>query len=138
MPTVYFEAENRKVEVPEGTTLRKAAQKAGVSVYGSVNKILNCRGFGLCGTDRVLVSPNECINPQTFLEKLSVGEGAKVRLACQTKVAGDVVVNTAPAVEFGVEMKDTVLFGMLAGVFGLLTLFAIVFMVFEMIGKPLF
>ena len=138
MPTVYFETENRKVEVPEGTTLRKAAKKAGVSVYGSVNKILNCRGFGLCGTDRILASPNECINKQTFFEKLAVGENAKVRLACQTKITGDVVVNTAPAMEYGVEMLDNVKFGLLAGVFGLLTLIAIVFMVFEMVGKPLF
>ena len=138
MPTVFFEAENRKVEVPEGTTLRKAAKKAGVSVYGSVNKVLNCRGFGLCGTDRVLVSPPECLNPQTFFEKISAGENVKVRLACQTKITGDVVVNTAPAMEFGVEMLDTVKFGLLAGIFGLLTLGAIVFMVFEMVGKPLF
>ncbi len=138
MPTVYFEAENRKVEVPEGTTLRKAAKKAGVSVYGSVNKVLNCQGFGLCGTDRVLVSPNECINQQTFREKLSVGENAKVRLACQTKVTGDVVVSTAPAMEFGVEMKDTFIFGVIAGLFGIATLIAIIFMVFEMVGKPLF
>ncbi len=138
MPTVYFEAENRKVEVPEGTTLRKAAKKAGVSVYGSVNKVLNCRGFGLCGTDRVLVSPHECINQPTFFEKLSAGENAKVRLACQTKIAGDVVVDTAPAMEFGIEMLDTFKFGLLAGVFGLLTLAAIIFMIFEMVGKPLF
>jgi ferredoxin len=138
MPTVYFEAENRKVEVPEGTTLRKAAMKAGVSVYGSVNKILNCRGFGLCGTDRVLASPQECINAQTFFEKLSVGENAKVRLACQTKISGDIVVNTAPAMEYGIEMLDNVKFGLLAGFFGLLTLIAVVFMVFEMVGKPLF
>jgi ferredoxin len=116
--------------------LREAAKKAGVSVYGCVNKVLNCRGFGLCGTDRVLVSPNECLNKQTFFEKLSAGENVKVRLACQTKITGDVVVNTAPAMEFGVEMLDTFKFGLLAGVFGLLTLAAIVFMVFEMVGKP--
>ena len=138
MPTVFFEAENRKVEVPEGTTLRKAAQKAGVSVYGSVNKLINCRGFGLCGTDRVLVSPNECINRQTFFERLSLGENAKMRLACQTKISGDVMVNTAPAAQYGVEMLDNVKFGLLAGIFGLLTLGAILFMVFEMVGSPLF
>jgi len=138
MPTVLFEAENRKVEVPEGTTLRKAAKQAGVSVYGSVNKILNCRGFGLCGTDRVLVSPKECANTPSFLERLALGEHAKARLACQTKITGDVVVSTAPALEYGVEMLDTVKFGLLAGVFGLLTLAAGVAMVFEMVGKPLF
>jgi ferredoxin len=138
MPTVFFEAENRKVEVPVGTTLRQAAQKAGVSVYGGVNKLANCRGFGLCGTDRVLAAPAECINGVTFFEKLQFGDKAKERLACQVKVQGDVVVNTAPAAEYGKVMTDTAKFIALALPFGILTLGAIIYMVFEMIGKPLF
>ena len=138
MPTVYFEAENRKVNVPEGTSLRKAAHQAGVSVYGSVNKYLNCRGFGLCGTDRITVGPAECLTRQTFREKLMLGENAKERLACQVKVKGDVTVNTAPAMSYGIEMLDTFKFGVLAAIFGILALGAVVFMVFEMIGKPLF
>ena len=138
MPTVYFETENRKVEVPEGTSLRKAAKQAGVSVYGSVNKVINCRGFGLCGTDRILVTPNECINTPTYFEKLQLGETPKARLACQVKVTGDVVVNTAPAMAYGIEMLDNVKFGALAAFFGLLTLGAVIFMIFEMVGKPLF
>jgi ferredoxin len=138
MPTVLFEAENRKVEVPAGTTIRKAAKQAGVSVYGSINKIINCRGFGLCGTDKILVSPAENISGVTFREKLQLGDKPKERLACQVKIDGDVVVNTVPAMEYGKEMLENVKFGAIAGVFGLLTLLAVVFMVFEMIGKPLF
>jgi ferredoxin len=138
MPTVYFEAENRKVEVPAGTTLRKAAKQADVSVYGSVNKLINCRGFGLCGTDRIVVTPAECVNGLTFFEKLQLGEKPKARLACQVKIDGDIVVNTAPAIEYGEVMMENVKFLALAGIFGILTLGAVVFMVFEMVGKPLF
>lgn len=138
MPTVYFEAENRKVEVPARTSLRKAAKQAGVSVYGSVNKIINCRGFGLCGTDRIAVKPGECLSAVTFFEKLQLGDAPKERLACQVKITGDVTVNTAPAMAYGLEMKENVKFGAIALFFGALTLGTVLFMVFEMIGKPLF
>ena len=138
MPTVYFEDENIKVDVPEGTTIRNAAKKAGVSVYGSVNKLLNCRGFGLCGTDKIEVGPAECINGMTKMEKLQLGEKTQLRLACKVQINGDCVVKTAPAMEYGLEMLDTVKFGLIAGVFGILTLATIVFMVFEMVGNPLF
>jgi len=138
MPTVFFEAENRKVEVPAGTTLRKAAQKAGVSVYGGVNKIVNCRGFGLCGTDKVIAKPAECVSSFSFFEKLQLGDKAKERLACQVKIQGDITVNTTPAMEYGQVMTENFKFLALAAPFGILTLGAIVYMVFEMIGKPLF
>lgn len=138
MPTVHFEAENRKVDVPAGTTLRKAAKQAGVSVYGSVNKIINCRGFGLCGTDRISVKPGECLSTPTFFEKLQLGDAPKERLACQVRITGDVIVDTAPAMAYGLEMMENVKFGAIALVFGALTLGSIIFMVFEMVGKPLF
>jgi ferredoxin len=138
MPTVFFEAENRKVDVPAGTTLRKAAKKADVRIYGGVNKIINCRGFGLCGTDRVAVAPTECINGLTFFEKLQLGEKAKDRLACQVKIQGDITVNTAPAMQYGQVMTENIKFFAFAAPFAILTLFAVVYMVFEMIGKPLF
>lgn len=138
MPTVFFEAENKKVEVPAGTTLRKAAKRAGVSVYGGVNKLANCRGFGLCGTDKVSVTPAECLSGLTFFEKLQLGEKAKERLACQAKIQGDLTVNTAPAMEYGKVMTENFKFIGLAAPFGILTLGAILYMVFEMIGKPLF
>lgn len=138
MPTVFFEAENKKVEVPAGTTLRKAAQQAGVSVYGGVNKLANCRGFGLCGTDRVVVKPAESAGSLSFFEKFQFGEKAKERLACQLKIQGDLTVNTAPAMEYGQVMTENFKFLCLAAPFAILTLGAVIYMVFEMIGKPLF
>ena len=60
MPIVKFVKEKKEVEVSEGTNLRKAAMNAGVNLYqgvngvgASVNKVLNCRGMGTCGTCRV-------------------------------------------------------------------------------------
>jgi ferredoxin len=138
MPTVFFENENRKIDVPVGTSLRKAAQMAGVSVYGSVNKILNCRGFGLCGTDMVLIKPAENISGVTFKEKLQLGDSPKERLACQVTINGDITVNTAPAMEYGVEMSDNVKFIATAAIFILLFLGSVVYMGFELVGKPLF
>jgi len=138
MPTVFFENENRKVEVQVGTSLRKAAQMAGVSVYGSVNKVLNCRGFGLCGTDMVLIKPAENITGITFKEKLQLGDNPKERLACQVTVNGDITVNTAPAMVYGVEMSDNVKFIATAGLFILLFLGSVIYMGFELVGKPLF
>jgi len=138
MPTVFFEDENRKVEVPLGTSLRKAAQMAGVSVYGSINKVLNCRGFGFCGTDMVTVKPLENISGVTFKEKLQLGDHPKARLACQVKVNGDIIVSTAPAMVYGQEMLDNVKFIATAGIFLLLFLGAVVYMGFELAGKPLF
>lgn len=137
MPSVLFEEENRKVEVPLGTSLREAARMAGVSVYGSINKALNCRGLGLCGTDRIAVRPAENISSVTFKEKLQLGDNPKERLACQVKIQGDITVSTTPAMEYGEEMLENVKFGAIAAVFFLLSVGSVVFMVFEMLGRPL-
>ena len=76
------DADGRKVkeiEVPEGTDLRTAARKAGVSVYDGFNGygakineyVANCHGFGFCGTCRVLVTRGmENTNKMGLLEKV--------------------------------------------------------------------
>jgi len=138
MPMVFFEEENRKVEVPLGTSLRKAAQMAGVSVHGSVNKLLNCRGFGLCGTDMVSIRPAENVSGITFKEKLQLGDHPKERLACQVTINGDITVATAPAMAYGQQMLDNVKFIATAAIFILLFLGTVVYMGFELVGKPLF
>src|SRR5438094_5284539 len=55
MPKVVIANEKKEIEVPAGANLREELVKAGVQVYGRVEKYLNCRGLGLCGTCRVLV-----------------------------------------------------------------------------------
>ena len=63
MPTITFVNEKKEIQVPEGANLRDEALQAGVKVYGgfngfgaSLNKVLNCHGFGQCGTCRVLIT----------------------------------------------------------------------------------
>lgn len=108
MPTVTITNEKRSITVPEGTNLRKAALRHGVSLYSGADRYLNCRGLGLCGTCRVHVkSGRENLSRVGFWEWLMtrfhpfrwwvrIGEEDKMRLACRTKVLGDVEIETRP------------------------------------------
>ena len=138
MPSIEFEEANLRVTSPQGMDIRKIAHKNKVSVYGGVNKLINCRGFGLCGTDRIVVDPKDCVSPPTWKEKLHFGDKPRMRLACQAKLLQDAKVSTAQALEYGEVMKENLKFAAAAAFFGLGTLFFIVFMLFELIGKPLF
>ena len=123
MPTVKFVKEKKEIEVPAGTNLRKAALEAGVNLYQgingigeSVNKVLNCHGFGCCGTCSVLVVKGmENSNKMGLWEKLKfkgmptpdpflstinclhfIGNEDTMRLACKTTVDVDIEVETGP------------------------------------------
>jgi len=82
--TVDFEPLGRRARVAEGATLLEAARQAGVGL----NAI--CGGAGTCGTCRVRVVAGE-VSPPTEVERDVVAEG--FRLACQTRVLGDVRVD---------------------------------------------
>ena len=109
MPKVFFVNEKTEIDVPQGSTLRTEARKAGVEVHGTVEAYLNCRGNGLCGTCRVLIKKGmENLNPKTTMEKInfathpvsmlaSIGNEDEVRLACQVQVNGDCTVQTHPS-----------------------------------------
>ncbi len=81
----------------------------------TVSKIFNCHGFGACGTCRVKITAGiENTNPFTLREKMRLsaplplpvpdpvpnlaylGNEATMRLACMTKVMGDLTVESAP------------------------------------------
>ena len=82
MPVVKFIKENKEIEVPEGTNLRRAAIDAGVNVYQGVNGYLesinksvigNCHGLGLCGTCRVAITSGmENTSPMGLMEKMKL------------------------------------------------------------------
>ena len=109
MPKVVFVNEKKEVEVKAGTNLRQAATEAGVSVYKGIDRYLNCFGFGLCGTCRVLVKKgmenlsaptrrerfNLNLHPLTALAR--IGHEDEMRLSCQTIVNGDCTIETKPA-----------------------------------------
>ena len=110
MPTVTFKKEKKTIEVPEGANLRAEARKAGIEVYPGIHKILNCRGFGLCCSCRVHIKDGiQNVSKQGFWEKFNLmnilnpfgffarlGHEEDLRLSCQTKVEGDIEVETQP------------------------------------------
>ncbi|MGD9636657.1 MAG: ferredoxin [Pirellulales bacterium] len=119
MPLVKFIKENKEIDVPVGSNLRKEAMKAGINVHqgvngigASVNKYLNCHGIGQCGTCRVkIVKGMENASPMGLIESIRfrynplpdpipcmafIGNEDTMRLACQTLVNGDMEVETAP------------------------------------------
>ncbi len=97
MPVVYFVKQQKSVECAVGETLRDVARANGVSVYVFPNNLANCRGFGLCGTCRIHVDNPNAVSARTPADQRKTGfEGDNIRLACQTKVLGDVEVVTNP------------------------------------------
>jgi ferredoxin len=108
MPKVNFVNEKKEIEVPAGSNLRQEAKKAGLELYNGMDRYLNCRGLGLCGTCRVLVkSGMENLNKKTFMEKVNlnlhpltsfayIGHEDEMRLSCQVKVNGDCSIVTRP------------------------------------------
>jgi ferredoxin len=105
MPKVTIVNEKREIEVPAGANLRKAAREAGVELYRGIDRYLNCRGLGLCGTCRVLVKKGmENLSRKGFWERVklgtmlsSIGHENEMRLACQVQVKGDCSIETKPA-----------------------------------------
>ena len=69
------------------------ALRAGVGLYPGINKVLNCHGFGHCGTCRVLITKGmENASPMGFMERMRlklsmayIGNEDTMRLACQTE-----------------------------------------------------
>jgi len=108
MPKVVIVNEKKEIEVPAGANLREELIKAGVQVYGSVEKYLNCRGLGLCGTCKVLVKKGmENLSRKSFMERFNfnchpltmlayIGHEDEMRLSCQTTVNGDCTIETRP------------------------------------------
>ena len=112
MPAVNFVNEKKTIEVEDGANLRKEAMKNGVQVYPGIHKYLHCPGFGMCTTCRVHIKKGvENTSKPGLWEKLSLlgvfnplalaffarlGHEDELRLSCQTKVHGDIDVETQP------------------------------------------
>ena len=106
VPTINFVREGKKVQVEVGASLRYAALDNDIPLYTKLvggAKFINCHGNGLCGTDEVIVSPANAINPPTWQEKLNENippfgpirqKHRGTRLACQVVVNSDIEVIT--------------------------------------------
>ncbi len=129
MPIVKFIKENTEIEVPVGANLREEAIKAGINPHqglngigASINKFANCHGWGQCGTCRVnIMKGMENTSPMGLVEKARfkcplptpvtpggidpvpcmafIGNEETMRLACKTKVNGDIEVETGPELD---------------------------------------
>ncbi|MES3160505.1 MAG: 2Fe-2S iron-sulfur cluster-binding protein [Halorubrum sp.] len=93
MPTVYYDGE--EIECEEGAVLRDVLRDAGLSVYNGKSEQFNCRGMGSCGTCAVTVDgavsePSKKETARLWLPPHHPSHD--VRLACQTRVEGDVEV----------------------------------------------
>jgi len=125
MPIVKFIKEKKEIEVPQGANLRSEAIKAGIKLNQAISGVsdgiddfakkipFNCMGNGLCGTCRVLITKGmENTNSMTLREKAKfkyvpvpdplpclayIGNEDTMRLACMTRVNGDIEVESAPA-----------------------------------------
>lgn len=124
MPLVKFTKEKKEIEVPVGANLRNEAIKAGINlnqglngIGAGINRFMNCKGMGMCGTCRVLITAGiENTNKLTMAEWVKfktviptpvpdpipalayVGHEEEMRLACCTIVQGDITVESGPEV----------------------------------------
>ena len=126
MPVVKFVKEKKEIEVPVGANLRAEAVKAGINLNcafsglsdgidrcsQTVSKYVCCHGLGMCGTCRVRITQGmDQTNALTRREKLKfkyvplpdplpclayLGNEEAMRLACMTRVEGDIEVESSP------------------------------------------
>ena len=104
MPVVTFYNEHRSHEVEAGTNLREFMQRIHITPYQGLTELTNCRGNNFCGTCAVEVVDGRGASARGQDEEGTLGGNlaiAKVvdkslRLACQTRITGDMVVKTHP------------------------------------------
>ncbi|WP_026731793.1 2Fe-2S iron-sulfur cluster-binding protein [Fischerella sp. PCC 9605] len=98
MGNIKFVKENKEVIAANGANLRQKALENGIDIYKIWGKMMNCGGYGQCGTCIVeIVEGKENLSPPTDVEKRFLKKKpANYRLACQTLVNGPVSVVTKP------------------------------------------
>ncbi len=98
MATIKFVDEDKEVIAADGTNLRFKAMENGVDLYTFSGKLMNCGGYGQCGTCIVeIISGMENLSPRTEAEERKLRKKPETyRLACQTLVNGNVEVRTKP------------------------------------------
>jgi ferredoxin len=98
MSSIKFVKENQEVVVADGANLRLKALEAGIDLYKLKGKLMNCGGYGQCGTCLVeIVEGMQSLSPRTEAENRKLRKKPEsYRLACQTLVNGPISVKTKP------------------------------------------
>jgi ferredoxin len=88
----------KEVVAADGANLRYKAMENNVDLYTFAGKMMNCGGYGQCGTCLVeVVEGAENLSPRTSVEEKKLRKRPDTyRLACQTMVNGPVTVRTKP------------------------------------------
>jgi len=93
MPTVTFEG--REIDCKAGAILRDVLLDAGETPHNGRARLANCRGHGTCGTCAVAIegATSEPANIEQWRLDFPPHErDAGLRLACQTRIRGDLFV----------------------------------------------
>jgi len=144
MPVVTFYNEHRSIEVEAGANLRLLMKKTGVSPYGGLDALLNCRGHNFCGTCAVEVVDGKGASARTREEEgtlagnLAIAHTVEknIRLACQTAITGDITVKTHPPRPVDIrETKQRIALLGIAAAFLLVFLGMFGFLFFDMIKR---
>lgn len=95
---IKFVKEDREVVAANGANLRFKALENGIDLYTFAGKMMNCGGYGQCGTCVVEIAEGmENLSPRTEVENRKLKKRRETcRLACQTLVNGPVSVITKP------------------------------------------
>jgi ferredoxin len=98
MSTITFIKEDKLAIVAQGANLRQKALENKIDIYTLTGKMMNCGGYGQCGTCIVeIVEGMENLSPRTDFENRKLKRKPEsYRLACQTQVNGPVSVKTKP------------------------------------------
>ncbi len=98
MATIKFINEDQEIVAADGANLRTKAIENRVDIYTFKGKLVNCGGYGQCGTCIVEIADGmENLSPRTEVEKQKLKKRPdSYRLACQTLVNGPVTVMTKP------------------------------------------
>ncbi|OLP16446.1 iron ABC transporter substrate-binding protein [Leptolyngbya sp. 'hensonii'] len=98
MGNIKFVKENREIIAADGANLRIKAIENKIDLYTFTGKMMNCGGYGQCGTCIVeIVEGMENLSPRTDVENRKLKKKPDTyRLACQTLVNGPISVTTKP------------------------------------------
>jgi len=90
MPTI--KAQGKTFDCETGANLRQVLLKHDVDLYNGQAQVINCRGIGTCGTCAVQIEGSVSAANWRDLTRRSLpphSADRDLRLACQTRVLGD-------------------------------------------------
>jgi ferredoxin len=104
---IKFIEENQEVVAADGANLRYKALENDIDIYTIFGKMMNCGGYGQCGTCIVeIVEGMENLSPRTDAEERKLRKKPDTyRLSCQAQVNGPVTVRTKPQTRSNTKAK---------------------------------